>query len=77
MTGPKYSKGQRQVPRPAHAEVKKQNTRLAEYRAKSASMVHKAIGDHTEVREDGTEIYRALARARRRANGTALKRDDH
>jgi hypothetical protein len=79
MTGPKYTKGQRQVPRQstAHtAQREKQNRRLAEYRAKSACMVHKAIGDPDEVCKDGLTVFDSLAHARQRANGTALQKDD-
>jgi hypothetical protein len=78
MTGPTFKKGQRQVPHQssAHTETKEKNRRLAEYRAKSACMVHKAVGDPDEVHKDGLAVFDALAPARKRANGTASKDDD-
>lgn len=77
MTGPKYTKGQRQVPHhsAAHTETKQQK-RLAHYRAKAACTVNKAVGDPEEVCEDGIAVFKALAPARARANDTALKDDD-
>jgi hypothetical protein len=39
-------------------------------------MVHKAVGDPEEVRKDGLAVLAALTPARRRANGTALKKDE-
>jgi hypothetical protein len=79
MIGPHYKKGQRQVPHQstAHPEIKdKKNRRLAEYRAKSACMVHKAVGDPDEVCKDGLAVFDALAPARKRANGMASKDND-
>jgi hypothetical protein len=51
-------------------------TRLDRYRAKSAAMVHKAVGDPEEVCKDGLAIYNSLASARRRANETAPQKDE-
>ena len=78
---PKLSstKGQRQVPRSSAAkrdEVQQENTRLAEYRAKSACMVHKASGDPEQVCKEGLAVFEALAPARERANKTALSKDE-
>jgi hypothetical protein len=51
-------------------------TRLDRYRAKSAAMVHKAVGDPEEVRKDGLAAFHSLASARRRANETAPQKDE-
>ena len=53
---------------PCHTE---EDVRLAKYRAKSAAMVHKAIGDPEEVCKDGLSVFQALSPARKRANKTA------
>lgn len=75
-----YTKGQRQVPRSSAArrdevEVQK-STRLAEHRAKSACMVHKASGDPEQVCKEGLAVFDALAPARERANKTAASSKD-
>jgi len=44
---------------------------LAKYRAKSAAMVHKAVGDPEQVCKDGLQVFDALSPARERANKTA------
>lgn len=41
------------------------------YRAKSAAMVHKAIGDPEQVCKDGLQVFDALSPARERANKSA------
>lgn len=74
-----YTKGQRQVPRSSAAkrsEVQQENQRLAEHRAKSACMVHKASGDPEELCKEGLAVFDALAPARERANKTALSKDE-
>lgn len=78
MIGPKSRKGQNRVPHhsSARTETREKHKKLAEYRAKSACMVHKAVGDPEEVRKEGLEFFRALSPARQRANGNALKDDD-
>jgi hypothetical protein len=79
MRKPSYTKGQPQVPRSAAVkrdEVQQEDTRLAEYRAKSACMVHKASGDPEQVCKEGLAVFDALAPARERANKTALSKDE-
>ena len=74
-----YTKGQRQVPRSSaakRAEVQQEDKRLAEHRAKSACMVHKASGDPEQVCKEGLAVFDALAPARERANKTALSKDE-
>lgn len=59
---------------PSRTKAEKEaSSRLATYRAKSAAMVHKAVGDPEQVCKEGLTVHRALKPARRRANGTALK----
>jgi len=73
------TKGQRQVPRSSAArrdEVEQESARLAEHRAKSASMVHKASGDPEQVCKEGLAVFDALAPARERANKTAASSKD-
>jgi len=78
MTGPKYTKGQSQVPHQsaARTETREQQRRLAHYRAKAACTVNRAVGDPEEVCKDGLAHFKALTPARARANDTALKDDD-
>ncbi len=79
MPKPSFTKGQRQVPRSSAArrdEVKEENPRLAEYRTKSACMVHKASGDPEQVCKEGLAVFDALAPARERANRTALPKSE-
>jgi|HubBroStandDraft_6_1064221.scaffolds.fasta_scaffold389740_2 hypothetical protein len=45
---------------------------LAKYRAKSAAMVHKAVGDPEQVCKDGLQVFDALSPARERANKSAI-----
>ena len=60
--------------RPGSAPCRAQeDVRLAKYRAKSAAMVHKAVGDPEEVCKDGLAVFGALSQARTRANKTAPK----
>jgi hypothetical protein len=74
------TKGRRQMPRSSAArraeEQEEESARLAEYRAKSACLVHRASGDPEEVCKDGLAVFNALATARKRANETALKKDE-
>ena len=45
---------------------------LAKYRAKSAAMVHRAVGDPEQVCKDGLQVFDALSPARERANKSAI-----
>jgi hypothetical protein len=51
-------------------------SRLDHYRAKSAALVHKAVGDPEEVCKDGLATFDSLASARQRANETAPQNDE-
>jgi len=79
MPKPNCAKGKRPVPRSSavrREESQEKNIRLAEYRAKSACMVHKASGDPEQVCKEGLAVFDALALARERANKTALSKDE-
>ena len=56
----------------ARAE-EKTDAQLAKYRAQSAAMVHRAVGDPEAVLREGLAVFDALSVARERANKTACK----